>query len=178
MQGYYQDPATTAEVLSEEGWFRTGDLGMITFNDTLKILGRSKATIVLSNGENVEPEHIEMRLKLIPLIAECVVVGQDAKQLCALILPDLKACKEAGFAAESLADLVRHPDLYHRIHAEIRDAMKDPSEFKRFEVVHDFRFLEHPLEVGVELTNLYKLKRHAIHERYAKLIREMVEPHS
>lgn len=175
MQGYYQDPDGTSEVLSEDGWFRTGDLGMMTYNDTLKILGRCKATIVLSNGENVEPEHIEMRLKLIPLIAECVVVGQDSKHLCALILPDLKGCREMGFAAESLQELVKHPDLHPRIHEEIRNAMKNPSEFKRFEVVHDFRFLEQPLEVGVELTNLFKLKRYAIEERYAPLIREMVE---
>jgi long-chain acyl-CoA synthetase len=175
MPGYYRDPATTAEVLSEDGWFRTGDLGMITFNDALKILGRSKATIVLKNGENVEPEPIEMRLKLNPLIKECVVLGQDAKQLYALILPDQNACREAGFIAESLPELARCADLRERIQQDIRQAMKDPAEFKRYEVVHDFRFLEQPLEVGVELTNLFKLKRHAIHERYASLIAEMSE---
>jgi len=174
MLGYYRDPATTSEVLSEDGWFRTGDLGMITFNDALKILGRSKATIVLSNGENVEPEPIEMHLKLNPLIEECVVVGQDAKHLCALILPNRSACCEAGFAAESLQELVRRADLRERIHEEIRSAMKDPLEFRRNELVHDFRFLEQPLVVGVDLTNLFKLKRHAIHERYSSLIAEMI----
>jgi long-chain acyl-CoA synthetase len=175
MRGYYKDPETTAEVLSEDGWFRTGDLGTITFNDTLKILGRCKATIVLSNGENVEPEHIEMRLKLNPLIAECVVVGQDAKYLGALILPELKACRDAGFAADSMEELVQDPELRKHIHKEIRTAMADPAEFRRFELVHDFRFFEQPLEVGVELTNLFKLKRHVIHERYASEIREMLE---
>jgi long-chain acyl-CoA synthetase len=70
MRGYFKDPDFTDEVLDPDGWFRTGDLGMITFNNTLKILGRSKATLVLSNGENVEPEPIEMRLKLSPLIAD------------------------------------------------------------------------------------------------------------
>ena len=175
MRGYYKDPATTSAVLGDDGWFRTGDLGMMTFNDSLKILGRSKATIVLSNGENVEPEHIEMRLKLEALIAECVVVGQDGKHLCALILPDLNACRDAGFAAGSLADLVRDPNLRKRMQTEIRAAMANPSEFKRFEVIHDFRFLEKPLEVGLELTNLHKLKRHAIQERYASLIEEMTQ---
>jgi len=175
MRGYFKDPETTSAVLSVDGWFRTGDLGMVTFNDCLKILGRSKATIVLSNGENVEPEHIEMRLKLIPLIADCVVVGQNAKHLCALILPDLQACRDVGFVADSLTELVGHPDLQKRIHEEIRTAMANPSEFKRYEVVHDFRFLEHPFEVGAELTNLQKLKRHTIHERYASLISEMLK---
>jgi long-chain acyl-CoA synthetase len=103
-----------------------------------------------------------------------VVVGQDAKHLCALILPDRSACREAGFDAESLEELVRRADLRERIHEEIRQAMKDRSEFKKDEVVHDFRFLEQPLELGVELTNLFKLKRHAIHERYASLIAEMI----
>lgn len=173
MHGYYKDAEMTASVLDEAGWFRTGDLGMITFNDALKILGRSKSTIVLSNGENVEPEHIELRLKLIPFIAECVVVGQDAKQLGALILPDLTACREAGFEADSLADLIRLSGLRERFQSEIRSAQSNPSEFKRFEVIQDFRFLEEPFEVGVELTNLFKLKRHAIHERYASLIQEM-----
>ncbi len=176
MRGYYKDDEATQEVLDDDGWFRTGDLGMITFNDSLKILGRSKATIVLSNGENVEPENIEMRVKMSPLIAECIAVGQDAKHVCALILPDLEACREAGFAAETLEDLVKQPELRDRIHEQIHNAMQNPLEFKRFEVIHDFRFLSRPLEVGVELTNLFKVKRHVIHDRYADLIREMVEP--
>ncbi|MCG8526567.1 MAG: long-chain fatty acid--CoA ligase [Opitutales bacterium] len=176
MLGYYKDDEATRKVLDDAGWFRTGDLGMITFNDSLKILGRSKATIVLSNGENVEPEHIEMRLKLSPLIAECIVVGQDAKHVCALILPDLEACREAGFVAESLEELVSQNGLRDHILEQIHNAMSNPLEFKRYEVIHDFRFLSKPLEVGVELTNLFKIKRHVIHDRYADLIREMVEP--
>jgi len=176
MKGYFKDPEATHEVLIGEGWFRTGDLGMITFNDSLKILGRNKATLVLSNGENVEPEPIEMRLKLCPLIADCVAVGQDAKHVAALILPDLEACREAGFAADSLPELVRLPGLAARMHVEIRDAMSNPLEFKRYEVVHDFRFLEHPMEVGVELTNLFKIKRHVVEEKYASLIRELLHP--
>ncbi len=175
MQGYFKDPETTASVLNEEGWFRTGDLGMMTFSDTLKILGRCKATIVLRNGENVEPAPIEMRLKLCPLIEECVAVGQDAKHICALILPDLEACREAGFEADSLEELVRSSELREHIHSEIRKAMSDPAEFRRYEVVQEFRFLDRPLEVGVELTNLFKLKRHVIAERYAGVISEMVE---
>jgi len=176
MTGYFKDAEATAAVLDQDGWFRTGDLGMMTFNDTLKLLGRSKATIVLRNGENVEPEPIEMRLKLCPLIEECVAVGQDAKHICALILPDLEACREAGFAADSLQDLIQLPELRERILSEIRNAMSSPAEFKRFEVVQDFRFLERPLEVGVELTNLFKLKRHVIQDHYAELIGDMLEP--
>ena len=175
MPGYFKNEEATTAVLDQEGWFRTGDLGMMTFNGSLKILGRGKATLVLSNGGNGEPEPIEMRLKLSPLIGECIAVGQDAKHVCALILPDLEGCRDAGFAAGSLEELVRDPALAPRIQAEIRSLMGNPSEFKRYEVVQDFRFLERPLEVGMELTNLFKLKRHVIHERYADRIAEMTE---
>lgn len=177
MKGYFKDPETTRTVLGEDGWFRTGDLGMLTFNDTLKILGRSKATIVLRNGENVEPEPIEGHLKLLPLIAECVVVGQNAKHLCALVVPDLETCRDAGFPSDSLSQLVRSAELHNRVLTDIRYAMRNPESFKRCEVVQDIRFLEHSLEVGVELTSLYKIKRHVVQERYADLIADMVEGH-
>jgi long-chain acyl-CoA synthetase len=176
MRGYFKDPDFTDEVLDPDGWFRTGDLGMITFNNTLKILGRSKATLVLSNGENVEPEPIEMRLKLSPLIADCVAVGQDAKHVGALIFPDLEGCRKAGFVADSVGQLIKDPNLHSRMHVEIREAMSNPKEFKRFEVVHEFQFLERPLEVGVELTNLFKVKRHVIDEKYASLIHKVLHP--
>lgn len=175
MKGYFKDAEETAKVIDPDGWFRTGDLGMITFNDTLRILGRSKATIVLRNGENVEPEPIEMRLKLSPLIADCVVVGQDARYLGALILPDLEACREAGLVADDLPELVRLPELRPRLQTEIQSALRNRTEFRRFEIVQDFRFLERPFEVGDELTNLFKVKRHVIQDKYANLIHEMLE---
>ena len=176
LKGYFKDAEATRAVLDSEGWFRTGDLGMMTFNDTLKILGRSKSTIVLLNGENVEPDPIEMRLKLCPLIEECVVVGQDAKHLGALILPDREECQKEGFSSDSYEELAKDQELHERIRKEVKEALGNPSEFKPFERVQDIRFLERPLEVGVELTNLFKLKRHIIHDRYESLIHEMLTP--
>jgi long-chain acyl-CoA synthetase len=173
MKGYFKDPETTRSVLDEDGWFRTGDLGMITFNDTLKILGRSKSTIVLRNGENVEPEPIEMKLKLHPLIEECVVVGQDAKHLAALILPDPDACADYG---STRSDLAQNKELQEKLLYEIKRTQSNASEFKRHEGVQEIRLLERPFEVGVELTNLFKIKRHVVQDRYASLIAEMVEP--
>lgn len=173
MKGYYKDPDTTAAVLDAEGWFRTGDLGMITYNNTLKILGRQKATLVLSNGENVEPEPIEMRLKLSPYIDQCIAVGQDAKFVGALIVADPEAFREDGIEAETLAELNRIPAVRQKIHDEIRTAMANPAEFKRYQVVKDFRLLDQPLEIGVEITTLFKLRRHVIHERHADLIADL-----
>lgn len=173
MKGYFKDAEATAAVLLDGGWFRTGDIGMVTFNDCLKILGRRKATIVLRNGENVEPEPIEMRLKLSAYIDTCVVVGQDQKFIGALILPDLEAFQRDGVEAGSVEELVRLPRVREKIQEEIRTATAEVASVKRFEAVKDFRFLEKPFEVGVELTNLFKLKRHVIQDRYADLIAEM-----
>jgi len=173
MPGYFQDEDATRAVLDEDGWFRTGDIGMVTFNDCLKILGRRKATLVLRNGENVEPEPIEMKLNLSPYIDTCVAVGQDRKFVGALILPDLEAFRADGVAADTLRELVKRPEVRAKIRAEIRAAQSDPSAWKRHEMVKDFRLLDRPFEVGVELTNLFKLKRHVIHERHAGLIEEM-----
>ncbi|NBZ96334.1 MAG: long-chain fatty acid--CoA ligase, partial [Proteobacteria bacterium] len=80
MKGYYKDPEATARVL-RDGWLATGDLGVMTFNECLKIVGRCKETIVLLGGENVEPLPIESKLLESPLIDQCMVVGQDQKHL-------------------------------------------------------------------------------------------------
>jgi long-chain acyl-CoA synthetase len=173
MQGYYRDPETTRAVLSEDGWFRTGDIGMITFNDSLKILGRHKATIVLSNGENIEPEPIEMRLCQSPYIEQCMAVGQDAKYVGALIVPDLAAFQRDGIAATTRAELAAIPAVQERVQAEILAAMGHANEFKRYQQVRAFRLLAKPFEAGDELTTLFKLKRHVVEERYAGLIAEL-----
>ncbi|MDR1024344.1 MAG: long-chain fatty acid--CoA ligase, partial [Treponema sp.] len=87
MKGYYQKPEATAAVLTPEGWFNTGDIGMMTRNNELRITGRAKDTIVLRGGENVEPVPIELKLRESGYISQCAVVGQDQKYLAALIVP-------------------------------------------------------------------------------------------
>jgi len=173
MKGYYKDPEQTRTVLSDDGWLRTGDLGMMTFNDTLKIIGRCKSTIVLLNGENVEPDPLEMRMRLSPYIEQCMAVGQDAKFIAALIVPSLSAFREQGVHAETLADLVTLPEVRDCIQTEVRKAMSNVHEVKRYEQVRDFRLVPKEFEVGVELTNLHKLKRHIITDLYAHLIRDI-----
>src|SRR5690606_29624821 len=88
MAGYYRDRETTARVLSEDGWFDTGDLGRRHENGDLEITGRAKDTIVLRGGENVEPEPIENALRLSDLIDPVIVVGQDENQRGAPLGPD------------------------------------------------------------------------------------------
>jgi long-chain acyl-CoA synthetase len=88
MQGYYRDEAATAEVLSPDGWFRTGDLGRIDADGMLRIVGRKKEMIVTAAGKNVHPAYLESLLAQEPLIEQVCVVGEGRKHLVALIVPN------------------------------------------------------------------------------------------
>jgi long-chain acyl-CoA synthetase len=94
MQGYYNNPAATAKAIDEEGWFDTGDLGLLTAQSDLILTGRAKDTIVLSNGENIEPQPLEDACVRSPFIDQIMVVGQDQRSLGALIVPNLDALQQ------------------------------------------------------------------------------------
>lgn len=172
MKGYYKDPEGTARVL-KDGWFNTGDIGMVTFNDCLKILGRSKDTIVLLNGENVQPIPIESRLTHSPLIDHCMVVGQDSKHLGVLIVPSLAGFRAIGIEAETPSDIAQNKDAHAKMQSELRELISAEHGFKSFERIADFRFVPKNFENGDELTNTFKLKRHVITQKYSGLIEEM-----
>jgi long-chain acyl-CoA synthetase len=172
MKGYYRDPELTAQTI-QNGWLRTGDLGMITYNDCLKILGRCKATIVLASGENVEPEPIEMRLQQSYFIDQCMIVGHDKKFLGALIVPVPGEFRVAGLKEQSIADLSKNPDAYNIIRKEIRRLISASNGFKSFEQIRDFRLLPESLQVGHELTTLYKIKRHVVEKKFEHVTREL-----
>jgi long-chain acyl-CoA synthetase len=177
MQGYHKDPEGTARVL-KDGWLNTGDIGMVTFNDCLKILGRSKDTIVLLGGENVEPVPLECLLVHSPLVDHCMVVGQDQKHLGALIVPSLDGFRTAGILVANLSELVAHPDARKAMAAEIRRLVSTAEGFKSFERIADFRLLSKSFEAGCELTATFKLKRHVITDSYQDLLTEMYPPQS
>ena len=144
------------------------------FNGCLKIIGRCKETIVLLNGENVEPQPIESRLLESPLIEQCIVVGQDQKQLGVLIVPSLSGLAAHGFASASLSELLHNQEkLKPLFQAEIRRLVSNEHGFKAFEKIGYWRLLEKPFEVGSELTATYKLKRHVIAEQYKTLLCEL-----
>ena len=172
MRGYYKDPEGTARVL-RDGWMNTGDIGMVTYNGCLKILGRSKDTIVLLNGENIEPVPIEARLVESPFIDQCMVVGQDQKALAALIVPSFEHFRQAGFTESTAAELAANPKTGHLIDEDIRNLINHSNGFKAFERITAWRLVPKPFEVGDEMTNTFKLKRHVITDRYAHLIAEM-----
>ncbi|MDQ8201605.1 AMP-binding protein [Pelagicoccus sp. SDUM812003] len=172
MKGYYKNPEATERVL-KDGWFNTGDIGIFTFNDCLKIVGRSKDTIVLLNGENIEPIPIEAKLCESPLIDQCMVVGQDKKQLGALIVPSVEGLQQLGIAAESLDDLEITRKVLKILHEEAKRYISVDNGFKSYEHIHGIRLLKKPFEVGDEMTNTFKIKRHVVDEKYHHLIQEI-----
>ncbi len=91
MAGYWGKPEATAKVLDGEGWFDTGDLGLLMADGTLVLTGRAKDTIVLSSGENIEPGPLEDALAALPMVEQVMVVGQDRRQLGLLLVPKAEA---------------------------------------------------------------------------------------
>ena len=106
MAGYHGKPEATAKVLDGEGWFDTGDLGRLLQDGSLVLTGRAKDTIVLSSGENIEPGPLEEALLELPLVEQVMLVGQDRKQLGALLVPRHEALA-AFAAAEGLSSPLR-----------------------------------------------------------------------
>lgn len=175
MKGYYRNPEQTKKTI-QNGWLKTGDLGMITYNNCLKILGRSKATVVLTSGENLEPEPIEMRLTQSQYIEHSMVVGQDRKHIGALIVPSVEGFRKNGIEATNLQELAENPEAIQFIQAEIKKLISVANGYKRFELIHDFRLLPVNFNTGEELTSLFKMKRHVIQDKYADLIEDIYNP--
>jgi long-chain acyl-CoA synthetase len=105
MKGYYNNPEATAKAIDPEGWFDTGDIGWLTRQQDLILTGRAKDTIVLSNGENIEPEPIENACVRSPYLDQIMVVGQDQRSLGALIVPNLEALQQWAIAQNASLDV-------------------------------------------------------------------------
>lgn len=169
MAGYFKNPEATRKVL-HDGFMNTGDLVVMTANDCLKIVGRSKETIVLSNGENVEPTPIEAKLLESPYIEQCMVVGQDKKFLGLLIVPRVEALKNLGDTRRAIAE---NAETQKWMRAEIQRLISAQNGFKAFERIGGFAVLETIWEKDRELTAKLSLKRHAIVEIYADEIEKI-----
>ena len=102
MLGYYKNSEATAATLDSEGWYHTGDLGILDREGNLYIRGRSKNMLLGSNGQNIYPEEIEDKLNTLPYVMESIVIQRDQK-LYALIHPDLEEVEKAGLDEAALA---------------------------------------------------------------------------
>lgn len=170
MAGYYKNKKATSAVLDGDGFFNTGDIGMITFNNNLKLFGRTKDTIVLMGGENVEPVPIENMMNQSHFIDLCMVVGQDQKTLGALVVPNLAELEKYG---KTHAALAKNAEVKKLIKEDIKKLISEENGFKAFEKVVDIHLMSKPFEMGSEVTAKFTLKRHVIMERYQKEINSL-----
>ena len=177
MKGYYKRDDLTAKVIDKEGWFDTGDIGLLTLGGELVLRGRIKDTIVLRGGENVEPLSIEMRLNNSRFIAQSMVVGQDQRFLAALIVPSEEEI--VGYAQEqqipynSYSELLKTQEIKKLIDTEIQTAISAKNGFRLFEKVSRFAILEKPFVVGETLSAKQEIMRHKISQLYEKEITEL-----
>jgi long-chain acyl-CoA synthetase len=173
MAGYYKNPEATEEAMAPEGWFRSGDIGEIDPDGSLRITDRKKDIIVTAGGKNVAPQNIENSLKTRPIISQAMVYGDKRKYLAVLITINEEGAKKvlavaAASAAQSYAELAKRPEILQAVQAAIDDFNHhEPpyNQLKRFAVMdHDFT-----QETG-ELTPTLKVKRKACTVKYQAIL--------
>lgn len=177
MMGYYKKPDLSAQAITKDGWLNTGDLAMLTHDGEIKIMGRTKETVVLLGGENVEPGPIEDTITESDYVDQVMVVGQDQKYLAALVVPNFETLKrfaeENGVPFGKVEDLIDNQDIYKLIMDEIDSRVGPKRGFKLFERINKARLLARPFEKGKEMTHTLKLKRNVIYEQYDREIKEL-----
>lgn len=176
MMGYYKNPESTKKVISDDGWLNTGDLVYLSKDNNIIIIGREKETIVLSNGENIEPQGIEDACLESPYIKQIVLTGQDKPSLGALVVPDvvnLKSVlgKDADVDEVSVAE---NPRVKELIKLELKKRVQERPNFVQFERIANFRLLDRELsqEEGF-LTQTGKIRRNNVFEYYKDVIEKM-----
>ncbi|HEV2801789.1 MAG TPA: long-chain fatty acid--CoA ligase [Pyrinomonadaceae bacterium] len=187
MRGYYERPRETAEVLDEEGWFKTGDVGYRDEHGHFFITDRKKELFKLSNGKYVAPQQIESLIKQSALVNQVVVVGAGRKQPAALVVPDWEALRAAlsesgnsGGTGEGKktgrsdhAALSRDPAAVRLVQREVATLTAPLHDYER---VRRVALLAEEFSIdGGELTPTLKVKRRVIDEKFGALIDEIYD---
>ncbi|MBN2178203.1 MAG: long-chain fatty acid--CoA ligase [Deltaproteobacteria bacterium] len=175
MKGYYKNDAATKEAFTDDGFFRTGDIGEIDEDQYLKITGRIKDLIVTSGGKNISPSNIENSLLASGFIEQVAVIGDNRKFLAALIVPAFESleawAKEKNISFGSRKELAANAEVIKLYEKEIEETMKD---YARVEQIRKFQLMEKEWSQDTdELTPTMKLKRMVVNKKYAAEIEEM-----
>ena len=181
LREYYKNPAATAEVLTPDGWYHTGDAGFLDAGGHLKIIDRAKDVGRLMGGAfdmaMFAPKYVENKLKFFAFIKEAVAFGDKREKVCAFINIDMEAvgnwAERRNLAYAGYADLAQKPEVYalirdcvEKVNADLaNDAMLAGSQISRFLVLHK----ELDADDG-ELTRTRKVRRGFIAERYGVLV--------
>ncbi|QQS27522.1 MAG: long-chain fatty acid--CoA ligase [Sphingobacteriales bacterium] len=177
MKGYYKRPDLTAEVIDEDGWFHTGDIGEWLDNRFLKITDRKKELFKTSGGKYIAPQVIENKLKESPYIEQIMVVGDSQKYVAALIVPSFlnlrEWAKNEGLQFDDNQQIVDNEKIKNLISAEIETYNR---HFGKWEQIKKVTILPHEwsIETG-ELTPTMKLKRKIIAQKFASYIEALYQ---
>src|SRR5215213_1961493 len=176
MSGYYNHPAETAAVFTEDGWFKTGDVGRMDERGHLYITDRKKELFKLSNGKYVAPQLVESLIKQSQYVSQVVVVGAGCKQPVALIVPDWEALASAlpTPQAEEHTQRVAWSRSAEAVKLVQRDVSQLTAPLADYERVRRVALLPEDFSIdGGELTPTLKVKRRVIDEKYSGLIEEI-----
>ncbi|HEY4787386.1 MAG TPA: long-chain fatty acid--CoA ligase [Bacteroidales bacterium] len=175
MLGYYKAPDLTDEVVDSEGWFHTGDVGVIEDGIFLKITDRKKEIFKLSSGKYIAPQVIENKFKESFFIEQIIVIGENEKFASAVISPNFNFlhnwCSRHGVSFRDNSDLINNPvvlDRFQREVTQINKTLGQTEHIKRFRLI-----TEEWSPLTGELSPTLKLKRKYIHDKYKSLIEEI-----
>jgi long-chain acyl-CoA synthetase len=175
--GYYKDPIATKELLDDEGWMHSGDIGELDEDGYLRITDRKKDLIITAAGKNVAPQVIENMLKYSPWVSQVVVIGDRRPFLTALITLDQE--KVTAFAEQKsipfgdFADLVQHPDVQQLVVNAVQEVNANLARVEQIKKWHVFD-RDFAMEAE-EVTPTLKLRRKAIMDKNLDLIEELYQ---
>ena len=175
--GYLDDPEKTAEAIDADGFLHSGDVGRFDDDGYLQVVDRKKELIITAGGKNISPANLEASLKLVPLVGQAAVIGDERPFVSALVVLEPEAATafaaREGIAYSTVADLATDPKVLDVIATGIRQVMR---EFNSAEQVKKWTVLgDEWLPDSDELTPTSKLKRRVIVTKYARQIEAMYE---
>jgi long-chain acyl-CoA synthetase len=172
MLGYYNKPDATRDVFTDDGWFRTGDIGALDADGRLRITDRKKELFKTSGGKYIAPQPIEQRIKQSRFVNQVILVGNGRNFPSALIVPNWEMLHSyaqlKGLEAQTRSDFATHPRIIDLIQRQIDAQCADLSKYERVKKV---ALLVDELTIeGGELTPTLKVKRRVVDEKYRNII--------
>ncbi len=177
MKGYYNNPDATAIAIDADGWFHTGDIGLIDGDGCLRITDRKKDLIVTAGGKNIAPQPIEAMLKTNRYFVNAVMLGDRKAFPVMLLVPNFTTLSawlaQHGLSGLSPADAVEHPKVIDKLEREARTSLRDLAQFetpKKFLILADDFTIE-----GGELTPKMSIRRKVVLDRHKDAIDALYE---
>jgi long-chain acyl-CoA synthetase len=175
MAGYYRKPEATAEALDKEGWFHTGDIGLLDADGFLRITDRKKDLIVTAGGKNIAPQAIEGLARTSKFVVSAVMLGDRRRFPIMLVVPNMQVLTDwataQGINASDTTALLASPEVQNKMDREVRTTLRDLASFevpkKLLLLPRDFS-----IEAG-ELTPTLKVKRRIVEQRHRLAIEEL-----